>query len=140
MKTINITTGGFPLLGEYLLELQSGLMEALKGATSYYDDKIISGCKLTNTGGTNWTCDEGYIKWGGVIYHVPAHAFVIAVGQQPVVYKETTNTLVYELYQIGSQPTMVADTVLKVKGALAPGAGEVAFGFFSDSASFVYSA
>ena len=44
MKKVNISTGGSPVIGDYTLQLQDAIADALKGITSAYGNCIISGC------------------------------------------------------------------------------------------------
>ncbi len=128
MKKLNITTGGFPVLGEYLLHLQSGVIEAIKGlASNLPDGSILSGCAITNSGGTNFTCSEGFIKWKGEIFHVPTHSLVIAGANVAVAYIVPTNTAVPVEYQNGELPAITINYEVKFKGASAAGAGEILF-------------
>ena len=131
MQKIHIQTGGFPQLGEYLLSLQAGLTDAIKGATSNMPDVLLSGCAITNTAGTNYACTAGYLKWDGEIYAVPAHNFVIGVGQSAVAFKEIIETPVPIEYFSGEQPKMIVNTIVKFKGAGAPAAGEKLVNGFS---------
>lgn len=131
MKKINITTGGWPIHAGFLKNMQEGLVEAIKGATSNMPNCILSGAALQHVGGTNYNCSEGFIKWNGEIYHVPAHALTIAGGQYAVAYLVVTNTLVPLIYKDGSQPNMAINTEVKFKGAAAAGVGEALMSSFS---------
>lgn len=132
MKKINIAAGGWPILGEYLLNLQDGATDALKGLGSNMPDCILSGCYIVNTGISTYDCTPGYIKYNGVIYGVPAHSFTIIGGQFSIGYFVPQNTLVPEPYKDGSQPNMVVDTTIKFKGAAVAGVGELAYANLSE--------
>lgn len=131
MKKANFTTGGWPVIAEYLLGVQDGMADAIKGAASNLPDCIFTGVAISNTGGTNYSCTAGYLKWNGEIYYVPAHTLVITGGQVAVAYLSATNTAVPVEYQSGDTPAMLINTEVKFKGAAVAGVGEKLFSAFS---------
>ncbi len=116
--------------------MQDGLKEAIAGLASNMPDAILSGCILTNTGGTNYSISSGFLKWGGVIYRVPGQAFTIAGGHQAIAYKVSNPTNVPVEYLDGSLPVMADDVVVYFKGAAVAGPGEKGHSAFNTAYTY----
>src|ERR1019366_2101359 len=124
MKKVNIATGGSPVIGDYTLQLQDAIADALKGITSAYGNCIISGCVVALISGTNYSVSEGWLMWNGEVFHLPAQSLSNPLAYPIVVFK-TTSTIPNPIaYADGLTKDLVVITEVNFKAAAAALTGE----------------
>ena len=124
MKKVNIATGGSPIIGDYTLQLQDAIADALKGITSAYGNCVISGCIITSAGGSDYNVSEGWLMWNGEVFHLPAQTF----GNPslfPIVVFKTTSSITNPIpYADGLTKDLVVITEVNLKAAAVALTGE----------------
>jgi len=124
MKKVNIATGHSQIIGDYTLQLQDAIADALKGITSAYGDCIISGCVLTLASGTTYNVSEGWLMWGGEVFHLPAQTVNNPSLYPIVVFKSQTTITNPFAYEDGLTKPLATITEVNFKAAAAALSGE----------------
>ena len=121
MKKTFITTGGSPIISDYITILQDGTIEALAALVSSFGAYLIlQGCVVTIVGTTH-TITAGWVFFNGEIIRVPAHSWeatsVGILGGLPnsIAYTEIIETANPIPYADGSNHAMAKETRLKFK-------------------------
>lgn len=121
MKKTYITTGGAPIINNYVTILQDGTIEVLAALVSSFGPYLIlQGCVVSIVGTTH-TITTGWVFFNGEIIKVPAHSWEAAnvgiLGGLPnsIAYTEIIETANPVPYANGSTQPMAKETRLKFK-------------------------
>jgi hypothetical protein len=121
MKKAFLTTGGAPILNDYINIAQDGLIEALSNVVSSFGANIFLHGADVSIAGTTHSITAGWGFWNGELLRIPAHSWeatvVGALGGLPntIAYTEVIEVANPIPYADGLSHPISKETVLKFK-------------------------